>query len=81
VPLVGSNVQGIRDYVVDGETGFLCDAQDHMAFAAAISKLTKATDTKKLQMSDACREMAKNFDKSVSIQQMRKIYVGILLNP
>lgn len=29
VPVVGSDVQGIKDYVVDGETGYLCAPTDN----------------------------------------------------
>jgi glycosyltransferase EpsD len=39
LPLVTSNVQGIPDYVVDGETGFKCNPMDVDAYAENIVRL------------------------------------------
>lgn len=38
VPVVGSDVQGIREYVVPGKTGYLCDPYNAHQFADAIEK-------------------------------------------
>lgn len=38
VPVVGSDVQGIREYVIPGKTGYLCDPYDAHQFADAIEK-------------------------------------------
>lgn len=38
-PLVGSNVHGIKDYVLDGETGVACPPQDVDAYKEGIMKL------------------------------------------
>lgn len=38
-PVVASDVGGLRDVVVDGETGYLVPAEDHVAWAAALTKL------------------------------------------
>jgi glycosyltransferase involved in cell wall biosynthesis len=39
LPVVGGDVAGARDAVVDGETGLLVDPNDHLAVAEAISEL------------------------------------------
>ncbi len=74
VPLVGSDVQGIRDYVENGRTGYLCDPFDAATFARAISKLVAERD----KMSEDCRETAKAFDISIAEAQIRAIYAELL---
>jgi len=75
VPVAGTDVQGIRDYVKDGETGYLC-APEPQAFSDAIARLTGARE----QMADACRRMAEQFDRSVAHAQMERIYGELLLS-
>lgn len=60
LPVVGSNRQGIKDYVVDGVTGFLANPENSNSFSEAIAKcfvLAKQDDVK-----DICKEKAKEFD-------------------
>lgn len=78
VPVLGSDVQGIKDYVVDGETGFLCDAYKAETFTDGILRYEKRTEAEKKQMSACCKEMAERFDLSVSRQEMGSIYTQIL---
>lgn len=73
VPLVGADVQGIKDYITDGKTGYLCDPRDAAAFARAIQKILPERD----RMSEDCREMAKAFDISIAKAQMRAIYAEL----
>lgn len=72
IPVVGSNVQGIKDYIVDGEDGYLCDPFDADAFAEKIRMLSDINSRK--EMEAFCREMASKFDNKVSFQQMQDIY-------
>lgn len=72
LPLIGSNVQGIPDYLVDGVNGFLCDPTDSRSFAKAISQLMDA----KLRSMFSSRgyESVRGFSKAKSELAMRKIY-------
>ncbi len=76
IPLVGTEVQGIKDYVVQGETGYLCSPYDEEAYKNAILALSDA-DLRK-SMKNSCYEMAGQFDVAVSHKQMREIYTSIL---
>ncbi len=76
VPLIGSKVQGIKDYIVDGKNGYLCDAFDENDFSEKILKLSNAEVREK--MKSECLLVAKKFDKSISFDQMRKIYDELL---
>lgn len=76
IPLVGSDVQGIREYVVNGETGFLCNPYDIDAFTLAIERLSDKTV--RSAMHQACVDMVEKFDKKKSVMQRKKIYNEIL---
>lgn len=40
VPVIGSRVQGIKDYVIDGKTGYLCSPLNADEFADKIKLLS-----------------------------------------
>lgn len=76
IPLVGSNVQGIKEYVIDGKTGFLCNPYDTEGFANAIHKLSD--NNLRLSMREACLNITKEFDVRISVEQRKQIYKEIL---
>jgi glycosyltransferase involved in cell wall biosynthesis len=78
IPVVGTDVQGIRDYIVCDSTGYLCDAFDADGFARAIEKLTSMGELKREKMSQRCVAMAKQFDVCVSRKEMETIYREVL---
>lgn len=76
VPVVGSAVQGIRDYVVDGVTGYLCNPTDAEDFAEKIKKLSEPHH--RASMSKACVAKAEEFSTEISYRQMEEIYQQLL---
>lgn len=76
VPLVASNVHGIKDYVKEGLDGYLCDPYNELEFAEALNKLIDKTSRKAMELE--CIHIAKKFDKEHSISKMREIYKSIL---
>ena len=77
VPLVSSNVHGILDYVIDGETGYACDPDDIIGFSKAIDRL--AHDTKlRESMKQKCVETVKPFELHNALRVMWNIYDEIL---
>jgi len=76
IPLVGSRVQGICDYIEEGKTGFLCHPQNAAAFAEGIRRLSDPAV--RAAMAPACREMAQRFRMETSVRSMEAIY-GTLL--
>lgn len=77
-PLVGSNVHGIKDYLVDGKTGISCDPEDIEGFSKAIFKLKNDKE-----FYDTCVKntyaMAKKFDKKISQKLMLDNYKTVEL--
>lgn len=76
IPVIGSDVQGIRDYIIDGSTGYLCNPYDENQFAEKIILLSNKDKRKSMRKS--CQEMAENFDISLSHQQMNAIYENVI---
>lgn len=77
VPLVSSNVHGILDYVINGETGYTCDPDDIIGFSKAIDRL--AHDTKlRESMKQKCVETVKPFELHNALRVMWNIYDEIL---
>lgn len=76
VPVIGSNIQGIKDYVVNDYTGYLCDSNSEKQFADGILKLSNKKIRK--AMKENCIEKSKEFDISICYLQMKKIYEEVL---
>lgn len=76
LPCVVSRIRGNTDLIEEGQGGFLCAPKDSAAFAAAISRLASDADLRE-KMSRHNLERIKDFDTSVVIEQMTKIYQEI----
>lgn len=76
LPVIGSDVQGIKDYIINGRTGFLADPGKPQEFAEAIFKLLDLKQREK--MKEDCIAMAKKFDSSVSHKQILEIYKSLM---
>lgn len=78
VPLVSSNVHGILDYVIDGQTGYACDPVDVDGFAMAIEKLASSEELRE-SMRDACIKAVEPFEIKNALNTMWNIYKEILV--
>lgn len=77
VPLVSSNVHGILDYVIDGETGYVCSPDDSGAFAYAIEKLANQPALRE-RMRDNCLRAVEPYEIHNALNEMWNIYREIL---
>ncbi len=77
VPLISSNVHGILDYVIDGETGFACNPEDVDGFAEAIHKLSNDSRLR-LKMKEKCLKAVEPFELNNALRAMWDIYDEIL---
>ena len=78
VPVVGTDVQGIRDYVVDGQTGYLCQALDADAIAQHIHTLANLDEADRQRMASLCRQKAEEFNIDISKRERAAIYYELL---
>lgn len=78
LPVVGSDVQGIRDYIQDGVNGFLCAPGDDEAWAEAIQRTEELLTANRDQLSKRCFESGKEFDENESYAAISQAYEIIL---
>lgn len=72
IPVVGSNRQGIKDYVVDGKTGYLCNPESSSSFAKGIENCIKLINKKETKT--ICKDISKKYSKENSYNKMLEIY-------
>ena len=76
VPLLGTPVQGISEYIKNGVSGYLYDPFDVKGYAEGI-RLLSDPERRKNMRSD-CIEIAKNFDMEIATAQIQEIYRSLL---
>lgn len=67
LPVIGHDIGGIRDFVIDGETGWLCN--EDKEYVVAIKKSINAAN-----MGSKCIQKAMEFDVKRTNAIMRRIY-------
>ena len=73
-PVIGTNIRGIRDLVIDGETGFLVPVGDAVSTADCIEKLMSDAELVSLMGVRALEEVEKYNVESV-VGELKKILV------
>lgn len=72
-PLIGSNIHGIKDYLIDGETGISCNPKDVQQFKFAIEEFKHNKELyEKCKKNAPC--IAARFDIKLSRRRMRLYY-------
>ena len=74
IPTVGTNIYGLSDAVVDGQTGILVPPRDSKALTEAIAKII-GTEGKRLDMGKAARlRVEQYFDVRVVTKSLLQEY-------
>lgn len=73
IPIIGSARQGIKDYIIDGKTGFLLDPQNEDTVIRAINKLINNPEMIP-SLIDQGKDIIKKYDIIYSINEMENIY-------
>jgi glycosyltransferase involved in cell wall biosynthesis len=77
-PVVAYNIRGVRDLVVDGETGFLVKFGDVSALAEKIIFLISHPDFAKEMGKKGRKRIEENFSLDIRLKQMEALYKEIL---
>lgn len=77
IPVISSNVHGIRDYMIDGETGYMVEPENVNGYAEAIKRLVDHPEIRS-DMKSACFRAAEPFELSNALNVMWNIYKEIL---
>lgn len=73
-PVIATDVGGVRDAVSHGRTGYVCDASDSTAMAAAIVHLLQNPDRANSMGAAARAEAHSRFSESVVVDSLLDIY-------
>ena len=72
-PCITSNVTGCKDIVVDGVTGFICNAKDTESLVKMMNKMQQLSQEERDRMGIAARELVKEkFAKHIVINAYEK---------
>ena len=78
VPVIGSDLGGITDIVVDGQTGLLVPPQDSAALAAALERLATDRDLAKRLGEAGAGHVRRHFSWPAIIAQWEECYLAVL---
>jgi glycosyltransferase involved in cell wall biosynthesis len=77
LPVLGSSIGGIPEYVDDGRTGRLLPPDDELAWSTEIARVV-ADPTQLANWSAACPEFARQFDPKVALDAYEKLIEAIV---
>jgi glycosyltransferase involved in cell wall biosynthesis len=78
-PTVATNVAGIREVIVNGETGWLACASGADALAAVMARLMRAPESERHAMGDRAREfVVKQFSLESVLDRWEELYAELL---
>ena len=79
-PVVGFNIGGIPEYVVEGETGLLADAESPVDFAKRISELVDSAPMRETFSKNARTFMETEFDIGRQAKKYLSLYEELSTN-
>jgi len=78
VPVVATNVGGISESVLEGETGYLVSPRDDATFADRIGRLLRDREQARAMGTAARRVVIERFSRDVMIREYEKLYLQLL---
>ncbi len=78
IPVVSTNVGGVEDIVIHGETGYITEVGDVNLFADYIVKLIEDEDLRKRMGQSGYDNVVKRYSKKRLISDMRNLYLSFL---
>ena len=77
LPIIASDIPGLRRRVADGQDGFLFKAGSAESLALALKKLFALTDEERKKMGEAGRAKAAAYSWNVHIEKLLEVYSGV----
>ena len=74
VPLIAADNRGTREYMEQGENGFLCRYDDPEGFARAIRQARRMSARQRTAMRARCIDSVRPFDRAYTTAMMERIY-------
>ena len=81
VPSAGFEVEGIREIITDGESGFIAGSGDINELSMKIGKLIECPELRKVFSEKAFERARKGWDFNVMVEKTRNAYKSLLNRP
>ena len=81
IPSVGTDVVGIKDLIIHGQTGYLADEEDHIGLAKSVITLLENPDLLTLFSNNSKKITQANFNFNSGIKEYEEFYTSQCLNP
>ncbi len=78
IPVVSTNVGGVEDIVIDGETGFITEVGEVKLFAEYVIRLIEDSKLREKMGKNGYDNVIKRYSKQRLINDMRKLYLTFL---
>jgi glycosyltransferase involved in cell wall biosynthesis len=79
IPAVGTNVIGIKDLIVNGETGYLVNEGNHTELAEAVVNLIENPEKLSIFSNNAKNIADKNYNLDNGIKNYQEFYTSLSL--
>jgi len=76
-PVIGTNVGGTVEQIVDGATGFLVPPADPQAIASAVAKLASSPEKRRQMGLEGRQRMADQFNIRMMVDHIMKTYIAV----
>ena len=77
VPIIGTRVGGIPDFLKDHETGLFCTVDDPQSVAAAITEILDNEDVRNRIISNASQLVRERYDWNTIVPQYKLLFESI----
>lgn len=80
VPVIASNVDGFREVMVNGETGYIVEKENAKQIAESLNKLLKDKDLRVQFGKNGRKRVIENYNWDDNVKKMKEIYMGMEKN-
>lgn len=77
IPIIGTRVGGIPDFLKDGETGLFCETNNPKSIAEKVKLLLENDELRRKIVFNARELVVKNYDWNLIAERMRKIFSNL----
>ncbi len=78
IPVIGTDVGGIKDFLIDGETGFVVVSEDPQSIASAVHRAMALTSDEKNLLVNQCERMVRErYDWDLVATRMRELFTEL----
>ncbi|MBU0620042.1 MAG: glycosyltransferase [Patescibacteria group bacterium] len=79
-PIIASDIEGVRETIIDGKTGILFKPTLEKDLANKILKLAESKELREIIGKNAFKFVSENFDQKIMVEKYKKLYLNLYEN-